>query len=66
MTEKQKRLRFLENFKEVMANNMTKAGFIIVSLFFMSAIFAPWLAPYAPHKQDFSVALKKPNLKYKI
>jgi peptide/nickel transport system permease protein len=64
MTEKRKRLGILETFKEVIANNMAKAGLVIVTLFFLSAIFAPWLAPYAPFKQDFSVALKKPSLKH--
>jgi peptide/nickel transport system permease protein len=47
-----------------MANDMTKIGVTIIALFFFSSIFAPWLAPYAPHEQDFSVALKKPSLKH--
>jgi len=64
MTEKRKRPGRLEDFKEVMANNMTKIGVTIVALFVLSAMFAPWLAPYAPDEQDYSVALQRPNSKH--
>jgi peptide/nickel transport system permease protein len=64
MRENRKRFRRWENFKKLSENPMARAGLIIVLVFILTAIFAPWLAPYDPYEQDFSVALKSPSLKH--
>lgn len=37
-------------------------GLILVLLFFASAIFAPWIAPYAPNEMDIPARLAGPSL----
>lgn len=44
---------FLRNWQGV-------AGLILVVLFFVSAIFAPWLAPYEPNAMDIPARLSPP------
>jgi len=40
---------------------MATAGLVIVILFFLTALFAPWLAPHDPDEQDLSFVLKPPT-----
>jgi len=61
MSKKRKRYRRWENFNKMFENHVTKAGLIIALVFILTAIFAPWLAPYDPYEQDFSIVLKTPN-----
>lgn len=37
-------------------------GLLLVSLLVLSAVFAPWLAPYSPFEQDMQVRLSGPSL----
>ena len=39
-------------------------GAIIILLLFITAIFAPWLAPHNPYSQDYSAVIAKPSAKY--
>ena len=39
-----------------------KVGVSIMTLIVLSAIFAPWIAPFDPNEQDFSAILMPPNL----
>lgn len=39
-------------------------GLVVLSLLVISAIFAPWLAPYDPYKGNFADSLAQPSLKY--
>lgn len=36
-------------------------GLVVVSLFLLVAIFAPWLTPHKPDQADFAMALKGPS-----
>ena len=44
-------------------NNLAKAGLILVMIFFLTAIFGPWIAPYDPDEQDLGSTLRSPNSK---
>jgi peptide/nickel transport system permease protein len=61
MSKKRKKYRGWETFNKMFENHVTKAGLIIALVFILTAIFAPWLAPYDPYEQDFSIVLKTPN-----
>jgi peptide/nickel transport system permease protein len=39
-----------------------KVGTTIVATIVLAGIFAPWIAPYDPHYQDFASALEPPSL----
>lgn len=36
-------------------------GFVILAVMLLVALFAPWLAPYSPVKQDLAIALQPPS-----
>ena len=40
---------------------LTVAGLVIVTIFVLAAIAAPWIAPYEPNKQALSLRLKPPT-----
>ena len=42
-------------------NRSLVAGMIIVGLLVLVAVFAPWIAPYDPIKQDLTNSLQSPN-----
>ena len=42
-------------------NRQGVAGLVLVLLFFASAMFAPWLAPYEPNQMDIPVRLSGPS-----
>ena len=58
--------RFYSNgsfdFGLIWRNKLTIVGGIVIFIFVTSALFAPWLSPYDPAEQDFSVALSPPSL----
>jgi len=39
-------------------------GFVVVTLLFVMAAFAPWLAPHDPYQQDLDNVLAKPSLSH--
>jgi peptide/nickel transport system permease protein len=40
---------------------VVKFGLIVIIIFVLTAVFAPWLAPYEPNDQDILNALKQPS-----
>jgi peptide/nickel transport system permease protein len=54
---REKLLLFLTNWQGL-------TGLILVTLFFASAIFAPWLAPYEPNALDVPARLSGPTLEH--
>lgn len=50
--------------KSFLANWQGMAGLVLVVLFFASAIFAPWLAPYDPNAIDIPARLSGPTLQH--
>jgi len=40
------------------------AGFIIISIFVIAAIFAPWIAPYGPEERIWNEQMQPPSLKH--
>lgn len=40
------------------------AGFIIISIFIIAAIFAPWIAPYGPEERIWNEQMQSPSLKH--
>jgi peptide/nickel transport system permease protein len=40
------------------------AGFIIISIFIIAAIFAPWIAPYGPEERIWNEQMQPPSLKH--
>ncbi|MBS7658368.1 MAG: ABC transporter permease [Candidatus Bathyarchaeia archaeon] len=40
------------------------AGFIIIFIFVIAAIFAPWIAPYGPEERIWTEQMQPPNLKH--
>ncbi len=50
--------------KSFLANWQGMAGLVLVILFFASAIFAPWLAPYDPNAIDIPARLSGPTLEH--
>ncbi|SEO17387.1 peptide/nickel transport system permease protein [Salinihabitans flavidus] len=54
---REKLLMFVTNWQGL-------TGLILVLLFFASAIFAPWLAPYEPNTLDIPARLSPPSLEH--
>jgi ABC-type dipeptide/oligopeptide/nickel transport system permease subunit len=51
-----------QRFKRVFfARRIVLFGLFILALLLFTAIFAPWLAPYDPYKQDLTNILSKPS-----
>jgi peptide/nickel transport system permease protein len=59
------RSRSLVGFRGTVARllraRMAPLGLLVIFILILSAIFAPWIAPFDPRDQDFSVALSSPN-----
>jgi len=51
-------------FKLFLRNGKGMFGLILVLLFFASAIFAPWIAPYDPNKLDIPARMSGPTLEH--
>ena len=52
------------SIKTFLNNKMATFGGLIVIIFLVTAIFAPFLAPYDPAEQDFAVVLQTPSLSH--
>jgi len=46
-----------------MRNRLTRAGAIVIALYLITALVAPYFAPYNPIMQDLPNTLKPPNMK---
>jgi peptide/nickel transport system permease protein len=51
-------------FRRLLANRLAAAGFVIVSLFLLVAMFGPYIAPHDFLAQDVSRALEGPSTDY--
>ncbi len=56
--------RGVEFIKSTLRNRLAALGVLIVGLLILTAILAPWLAPYAPEVQFSSDARQPPSLQY--
>jgi peptide/nickel transport system permease protein len=45
-------------------NPLVIAGFIIISIFIIAAIFAPWIAPYGPEERIWTEQMQPPSFKH--
>jgi peptide/nickel transport system permease protein len=61
---KPKRHGWIESFSRLREHTATKVGLFFVLSLLLMAILAPWVAPYDPDEQDFSVALSPPTLNH--
>ncbi|MBW2305557.1 MAG: ABC transporter permease [Deltaproteobacteria bacterium] len=52
-----------ESFSILMRNRLTRAGAIVIALYLITALVAPYFAPYNPIMQDLPNTLKPPNMK---
>lgn len=48
-------------FRRILANPSSLVGLVVVTLFVVVAVFAPWLATHDPNAQDFAVRLSPPS-----
>lgn len=53
-------------FRRLLRHRIGMFGIILVSLLLFTAIFGPYLAPYDPNAQDFSVRFSEPTLKHPL
>ncbi len=51
---------WLENWRHFAANRGALAGLIVIGLLVFAALFAPWVAPHAPHEQFRDALLVPP------
>lgn len=49
-------------FKKAMSNPLALSGFIIISIIFMLAMLAPWIAPYDPNEINVKAILLEPSI----
>lgn len=60
-TEAQSRVREFQRFKRVFfSRGLVIFGIIVILTLIITAIFAPWLAPYSPYKQNLSKTMLQP------
>ena len=57
-----KRSEFSRIMRVIFRRKLSLAGIIIIILFILTAIFAPWLAPYDPYLMDTPNQLQHPSL----
>lgn len=55
-----KESQFAQNFKAFMQNRLAFSCIIVVVLFVLTAIFAPWIAPHDPNETDLFRRLQPP------
>jgi len=55
---------FRHTVREVMRVRMAKFAAVVLFVTFIAAVFAPWLAPYDPHKSKPWDSLQAPSSKY--
>lgn len=66
MTDAARGPRVWANVARLAGNNTAKIGVIFITLFVITAVLGPWLSPYDPDEQDFSIALSLPTLKHPL
>lgn len=62
MTKTKTRSEFAEILYHLVRDPLGLLGLVIVSLIFLSAIFAPWIVPYDPIAMNIPARLQGPNL----
>ncbi len=50
--------------RRLLRARMAPVGLLVILILILSAIFAPWIAPFEPREQNFAVALESPNTTY--
>src|SRR5437899_4505599 len=48
--------------RQVVSRIPPRIGLVIIALFLVAVLFAPWIGPYDPIEQDFSNVLQPPSL----
>jgi ABC-type dipeptide/oligopeptide/nickel transport system permease subunit len=56
--------RTREFIKSMLRNRLASVGWLIVLMLLFAAVFAPWVAPYAPEEQFSADARQPPSLQY--
>ena len=51
-------------FRVLIGRKIVVFGTIIIMILVLSAIFAPWIAPYDPYDQDLTIRLQKPSARH--
>ncbi|MET3293164.1 UNVERIFIED_CONTAM: peptide/nickel transport system permease protein [Brevibacillus sp. OAP136] len=51
-------------FKSLRKDRMAVAGGIVIALFILMAIFAPWIAPHDPYAVSLDLQFQKPSAEY--
>lgn len=49
-------------FKKALSNPLAYSGFLIISIIFLLAMLAPWIAPYDPNEINVKAILLEPSL----
>lgn len=49
-------------FKKALSNPLAYSGFIIISIIFLLAMLAPWIAPYDPNEINVKAILLQPSM----
>lgn len=49
-------------FKKALSNPLACSGFVIISIIFMLAMLAPWIAPYDPNEINVKAILLEPSI----
>ncbi len=49
-------------FKKALSNPLAYSGFVIISIIFLLAMLAPWIAPYDPNEIDVKAILLEPSI----
>ena len=49
-------------FKKELSNPMAYSGFVIISIIFLLAMLAPWIAPYDPNEINVKAILLEPSI----
>ena len=52
-----------EHFSILVRNRLAKTGLVVIAIYLLTALVAPFFAPYDPIKQDLPSTLKPPSLK---
>jgi len=58
--------RWREFWRRFSRNKLAVVGLVIVGLMVFTGVFAPWLAPYSPTKQDLRNAEQMPSLAHPL
>lgn len=63
-TNERKRNKFVDALRRYLCNRMAVVGAVVLLIFLIITIFAPWIAPYPPDEQHVKDRLKPPSAQY--